>query len=316
MESNNQLLALSQAVATAVERVSKSVVAVHARPRVPTSGVIWRPGVVVSTNHTVRRDEEIMVTMHDKRSVPATLAGRDPGTDLAVLRLASDNSSDNQDHAATTGDSAQLGVGHIVLSVGRTGESGVSASFGIISALGGAWRTWRGGEINQLLRLDTAIYLGFSGGALIDVEGRVLGINTSILARGTGVTVPSATVNRVVDALLAGGSVKRGYLGLGLQTVALPESLRAQLNLPAAYGLVVLSVEPGGPADQAGMMIGDVLLTLNEMPTKDTDDVQSLLGLANVNQTIKAQVMRGGALLNLDLVIGERPHSKNRRRGR
>lgn len=315
MESENQLLALSQALQGAVDMAGKSVVAVHARPRVPTSGVIWRPGVVVSTNHTVRRDEEITVTMHDQRSVPATLAGRDPGTDLAVLRLAGDNSI-GEDQVATPGDAAQLGVGQIVLAVGRPGVSGLSASFGVVSALGGAWRTWRGGEINQLIRPDTAIYLGFSGGALIDAEGRVLGINTSALARGAGVTIPAATVNRVVDALLTGGSVKRGYLGIGLQPVALPESLRTRLNLPAEYGLVVLSVEPAGPADQGGVIIGDVVVALNDAPTKDTDDVQTVLGTTGAGQTVKASVMRGGELRELNIKIGERVRGEQRRRRR
>ncbi|MEJ7616619.1 MAG: S1C family serine protease [Pyrinomonadaceae bacterium] len=311
-ETNNALLALSHSLRAAVERASPSIVAVYARPRVPTSGVLWRPGVIVSTNHTVKRDEEITVMMHDGRSASATLAGRDPGTDLAVLRLEGD------DHTKTSGiapavDSAPLGVGHIVLALGRAGEHGVSASFGVVSAIGGAWRTWRGGEIDQLLRLDLAIYLGFSGGALIDAEGRVLGINTSGLARGAGVAIPAVTVNRVVDALLTQGRIKRGYLGIGMQPVALPEALRAQLGLPASQGLVVLSVEPEGPAGQAGVLIGDVLLALGDAPTKDTDDVQVLLGTKSVGQTIKALVMRGGTLCDLSIQIGERPDRGRRR---
>lgn len=311
-ETNNALLALSHSLRSAVERASPSIVAVYARPRVPTSGVLWRPGVIVSTNHTVKRDEEITVMMHDGRSASATLAGRDPGTDLAVLRLEGDHHT-SESGIAPTADSAPLGVGHIVLALGRASEHGVSASFGIVSAIGGAWRTWRGGEIDQLLRLDLAIYLGFSGGALIDAEGRVLGINTSGLARGAGVTIPAATVNRVVDSLLTQGRIKRGYLGIGMQPVALPEALRTQLGLPASQGLVVLSVEPEGPAGQAGMLIGDVLLALGDAPTKDTDDVQALLGTKSVGQTIKALVMRGGALSDLSIQIGERPDRGRRR---
>ncbi|MEJ7655062.1 MAG: trypsin-like peptidase domain-containing protein [Chloroflexia bacterium] len=234
-ETSNSLLALSESLGAAVERASPAVVAVHARPRFPTSGVIWRPGIVVSTNHTIRRDEEIVVTLHDGSSVPATLAGRDPSTDLAVLRIGGDTATSQ---SAQTGDAAQLKAGNIVLAVGRVSEQGVNASFGIVSATGGAWRTWRGGEIDNLIRLDLAIYLGFSGGALIDAEGNVLGINTSALARGAGVTIPASTVNRVVDALLTQGRIKRGYWASGCRR-SLPESLRTQLNLPAAQGLVI-----------------------------------------------------------------------------
>ncbi|MEJ7710559.1 MAG: S1C family serine protease [Pyrinomonadaceae bacterium] len=199
-----------------------------------------------------------------------------------------------------------------MLALGRTGERGVTASFGIISATGDAWQTWRGGEINQLLRLDLAIYLGFSGGALIDAEGHVLGINTSALARGAGVTIPASTVNRVVDALLTQGRMKRGYLGIGMQPVGLPETLRTRLGLPASQGLVVLSVEPEGPAAQGGILIGDVLLKLGEVPTKETSDVQAMLGTASVGQAIKALVMRGGELRELSVSIGERPARKHR----
>src|SRR5918999_765611 len=172
-EQNNSWFALSQGLAAAVERVSPSIVAIDARPRVRTSGVVWRPGIVVSTNHTIRRDDEITVTLHDGRSLLAALVGRDSGTDLAVLRI-----EDGGDQPiAQIRDAAELRVGHFVLAVGRTDpERGVSASFGIISIQGGNWHTWRGGEIDRLIRLDLAIHLGFSGGALIDAGGHVLGI--------------------------------------------------------------------------------------------------------------------------------------------
>jgi len=159
-QTNNSWLALSQCLAAGVERVSSSVVAIDARPRVRTSGVVWRPGIVVSTDHTIRRDEEITVTLGDGRSLPAALVGRDAGTDLAVLRV-EDGDAASEQGSAQISDAAELRVGHVVLAVGRPDpERGVSASFGIISLLGDKWRTWR-------------------GGALIDAEGRVLGINTS-----------------------------------------------------------------------------------------------------------------------------------------
>jgi S1-C subfamily serine protease len=263
---------LSTGLASAIEKVGPTIVAVNARPRVPTSGVLWRQGVIVSTHHTVRRNEDITVTMADGQTLPATLAGRDPGTDLAVLRITGAGPE-----TAEIGDASSLKVGHLVLGVGRTYERRASASLGMVSSIGGAWRTWRGGELDQLIRLDLAIYLGFSGGPLVNSSGQVVGINTSGLARGAGLTIPASTVNRVVDALLERGSVARGYMGASMQPVALPEKLRASLSLQADSGLLVLSVEPDGPADKGGLMIGDVLIAIDGSTVQDTDDVQAAL---------------------------------------
>lgn len=306
-ETTSSLLALTQGMAAAVERISPRIVAVDARPRVRTSGVVWRPGIVVSTNHTIRRDEEITVTLDDGRTLEADIAGRDSGTDLAVLRVETGNSPARQE-SAHIGDAAELSVGHLVLAVGRTDpELGVSASFGIISQLGGKWRTWRGGEIDRLIRLDVAIHLGFSGGALVNTEGRVLGINTSALARGAGITIPAVTVNRVVDALLTRGRIRRPYLGVGMHAVPMPESLRSKLNLTAPSGLIMLSIEPEGPADKAGLTLGDVIIALDDTPTADTDDVQSALGEHEVGEEVKASIVRGGEFKELKITLGERP---------
>ena len=311
-ETHNSWRALSEALAAAVEKVSPAIVAVNARPRVATSGVVWREGVVVSTNHTVKQDEEITVLLQDGRTVPATLAGRDPSTDLAVLRL--DGGVSAELKPAAIGQADAIKVGHLVLAVGRVSQQGVSASFGAVSAAGGAWRTWRGGEIDHFLRLDTAIHLGFSGGALVDTQGSVLGINTSALSRGGGITIPASTVNRVADALLEKGTISRGYLGVGMHPVVLPDSLQKALNLPAPSGLIMLSVEPDGPAGRAGLLIGDVLVALDEVPTRDTDDVQGMLGAERVGQKVKAHVVRGGARTELEVIVGERPQ-RGRRSG-
>ncbi len=167
--AHNSLLAFSQSLAKAVERVSKAVVAVDARPRVATSGIVWRDGVIVSTNHTVQRDEEITVQLGDGRRLTANLVGRDPRTDLAVLRVEADQALGIEPITSTTHN--ELEVGNLTLAVGRIHERNVTASFGIISLLGDKWRTWRGGEIDRLIRPDVSIFIGFSGGALIDVEG-------------------------------------------------------------------------------------------------------------------------------------------------
>ena len=306
--ASNSLLALSQSLAEAIERVSPAIVAVDARPRVPTSGVIWRDGVVVSTNHTVRRDEEITVTLANGRRLPATLAGRDAGTDIAVLRI--ETSGASVDAISTTDE---LRVGNLVLAAGRIYvERGVSASLGIVSALGGAWRTWRGGEIDRLIRPDVSVFIGFSGGALVDAEGQVVGINTTGLARGTGLTIPSSTINRVVDALLQHGRIARPYLGVGMQPVALPDELRSKFNLPGTGALVMLSVEPEGPAGQVGITLGDVLVAIDGTPVTDTDEVQVVLSASKVGQTISATILRGGERRDVEVTLGERPNAKGK----
>src|SRR5690242_5641075 len=257
----NELAALSQELAGAVERAGKHVVAVHARPRYSSSGVFWRPGVIVTAEHTLRREEEITVTLPDGRNAPATLAGSDSGTDIAVLKT--ENSGDIPPRAP--GDPV---AGNLALTIGRSEDSGVNATMGIVSAVSGPWRTWRGGRLDRYIRLDLTLYPGSSGGLVVNTAGEALGIATSALSRIAGLAIPASTVDRVVDELLARGSVSRGYLGVGLQPVELPDHQN---------GLIVLSVEPGGPAAKAGVLIGDVLVALDGSNVGDTDDIQSVL---------------------------------------
>jgi S1-C subfamily serine protease len=293
------LLSLSNDLAAAVERAAPAVVAVHAR-RLPSTGIHWRPGIVVTAEHTVRTAEDITVTMADGRSLPAVLAGRDPGTDLAVLRVADAGSV-----VATLGDDAALKVGHMVLALGY----GPRASWGVISALGPRWRSWRGGDIDRLVRLDLVLYPGFSGGPLVDAAGRVVGLNTSGLARETRLALPVTMVTRVADELLQKGHVSRGYLGLGMQPVRLPEPLRAQLGLGDG-ALIVVMVEPSGPAARAGVLLGDVLVALDGEPVGDLEDVQARLGSDRVGAEISAVVLRGGVRTELRITVGEQPRRR------
>ena len=298
---DNALVALSNELAAAVERAGRSVVTVHARPRLASSGVHWRPGVIVTAEHTVKHDEEITIGMPDGSSVAATLAGRDPGTDIAVLK------ADNLLNPVVDFSQAQVQTGNLILAVGRAPDSGVNATMGVISAVSGSWRTWRGGMLDQYIRLDVTLYPGSSGGVVINTQGEALGIATSGLSRVAGLAVPVSTVNRVVDELLAKGHISRGYLGLGLQPVALPGELSKKLKLPDSSGVIVLSVEPNGPAERAGLMIGDIVVSLNGKPVKDTDDVQSVLEPGFVGKPVAAAMVRGGALAEASITVGERP---------
>jgi len=298
------LESLSNELAAAVESGGRAVVAIHARRRIPASGVHWRSGVIVATNHTINRDDNISVTLPDGTTASVSLAGRDPSTDLAVLKLA------GQDLAtATLRLDPSPSVGEFVIALGRPGPR-LTASWGVVSSVAGAWRTWQGAEIDSLLRLDLSIYDGFSGGPLIDTTGRVLGINTSGLARGTPVTIPVATVERTVGELLERGAIRRAYLGIGTQPVRVPPSLARRLELTNTLGLLIASVEPGGPADRDGVLLGDVLLELGGAEVSDPTDVLVQLGGDRVGQPIAARVIRGGQVKTLQVTPGERPESR------
>jgi S1-C subfamily serine protease len=293
----NELVALSNELAGAVAQAGPAVVAVNARPRFASSGVVWRPGIVVTAEHTIRRREEIGITLPDGRSTSATLAGRDPGTDLAVLKLAETDTP-----AATFGSPETLRPGHLALAIGRSADSGVNATMGVISAVSGPWRSWRGGQIDQYLRLDLTLYPGSSGGAVVDTAGRVLGISTNALSRIAGLAVPVSTVNRVVDELLRTGHVSRGYLGLGLHPVSLPDG---------STGLIVISAEASGPAANAGVLLGDILVTLAGKSLSDTDEIQALLDSHSVGKPVAARIVRGGQHIELNITVGERPRRED-----
>jgi len=280
---------LSNDLASAVDHAGRSIVSVNGRPRTPSTGIHWRPGIVVTTNHTLQQDDDITVTALNGSPLAATVAGRDPGTDIAVLKV-----SGLEIPVSETADPASLKVGHIVLALGR----GITASLGSISYLSGAWRTWRGGSIDSFIRPDVAIYTGFSGGALVNTAGQIIGMNTSGLSRGGGLTVPSSTVSRVCDELMKRGKIARGYLGIGMQPVRLS---------PSSSGLIVLSVEPDGPAHKAGLFVGDILTALDDTPLHDTGDLQTALAQDRIGKTVKLQIVRGGQTQVVSAVVGERP---------
>ncbi len=287
----NELAALSNEFAAAVERAGRSVVAVHARPRFSSSGVFWKPGVIVTAEHAIRREEEITVTLPDGKNVPATLAGGDAGTDLAVLKVEAEGAPVKPADAPPT-------PGNLALSIGRSQDSGVNATMGIISAVSGQWRTWRGGPLDNYIRLDLTLYPGSTGGLVINVAGDAIGIATPALSRIAGVAIPAATVERVTAEILVRGRVARGYLGVGLQPVELSDRHK---------GLIVLSLEPNGPAAKAGVLIGDIVINLDGKPVSDTDDIQLALEGLEVGQKIDAVVSRGGDTRTIGITIGERP---------
>ena len=294
--------ALSNESASAIEKAGRAVVAVHARRRIPASGVHWRPGIVVTADHTLERDEEITVTLPDGRTAAATLAGRDPTTDLAILKLEGLDLP-----VAEIGDIAALKVGHWVLAAGRTSEGGSRASLALVGVVGPAWRTWRGGQLDHTVRLDRRLHPNLSGGPAVDDQGRVLGINTSALSRYAAVVIPASTVERVSAELEKKGHIGRGYLGVGMQPVRLPRKLRESLKLASETGIMIVGVEPESPAEKAGVTLGDVLVALDASPIRDIDDVQAYLAGERIGKPVKASIIRGGRLVEVVIAVGERP---------
>jgi len=296
------LASLSSELAKLVEEFESYVVAVHARGHYPSSGVHWRPGIIVTADHTVRRDEDIQVTLPDGKRADALLAGRDPGTDIAALKVDGLGSS-----AAQSSGGDQVKAGELALVLGRSPDSGVNASLGVISAASGPWRSWRGGRLDNYIRLDATIFPNSSGGAVVDARGRLLGIATSALSRIAGLAIPASSVNRVLDALVTKGHVPRGYLGIGAQPVGIPEALRTSLSLSTKSGIMVVKAEPGGPADQAGIILGDILVGLGDKLLEDFEDLQSISDSGIIGKQVKARVIRAGALREFSVTVGERP---------
>jgi S1-C subfamily serine protease len=298
----NPLLSLSNHLASIVEQSGPSIVGIDSHPRTAASGVHWRPGVIVTAEHALRRDDEVRVVTASGEELKGELAGRDPGTDLAVVKVpAFDAPVAGQ---AGGGDSQ---AGNLALALGRSRNGGLTASLGIISNVGGPWQTWRGGRLDRYIRLDLSVYPGASGGAIIDAAGQVIGIATAGLSRHAPIAIPAETVNRVTDSLLAHGTVPRGFIGVGLQPVALPDHLKAKLNLTQESALIVVSVHPGGPAELGGVMIGDLLLELAGKPVSDTGDVQQALDSGSVGKAVPVRLVRGGALVDLQITVGQRP---------
>jgi S1-C subfamily serine protease len=298
----NALVSLSDELTKLVGEFQSEVVAVHARPRYPSSGVHWGPGLVVTADHTIRREEDIQVTLHDGKTVTATLIGRDSGTDLALLKVEGLDSP-----PARTNDGESARVGELALVLGRSQDSGPNASLGIISAVSGPWRTWRGKRLDQYIRLDANFFPNSSGGAVVDGRGRLLGVATAGLSRIAGLAIPASTVNRVVETLLEKGHVPSAYLGIGVQTVGMPDALRTKLSLPNRSGVMVVSVEPGGPADQAGIFLGDILAAIGDTTLEEIEDLQSTLDSGVIGQTVKAKIVRAGELREASVTVGERP---------
>jgi serine protease DegQ len=291
---------LSSSLAAVVEAAAPSVIRVDGHRRLWSSGVVWSPeGIALAAHHAVEVDEGVEVGLPDGKQVKANVVGRDPGTDVAVLRLEASGLASPR-WAPIEGAK----VGHLALALSRPGRS-IRASLGIVSALGEAWRTPAGGKIERFFQSSVAPDRGFSGGLLVDAAGAGLGVNTAGLLRGSGVTLPRVTLQRVVDALLAHGKVRRGFLGISAYPARLPPALATELG--KSSGLIVIGVQPHGPAESAGILQGDVLISLDGRPVTTISDLQAVLDEERIGRELHAQLVRVGRPLDLAVMVSARP---------
>jgi len=299
----NPLTDFSNNLASAVEKGGASTILVDARKRYPASGIAYADDLVLTADHVVTREDDIKVSLPDGKNLKATLAGRDPGSDLALLRLAEKALTS----AKTSND---VKVGQLVLALGRPngahGATNMQASWGIVTAIAGPTRTHRGGLLDEYIQTETTPYPGFSGGPLVNTEGDVLGLNTSGLTRGSSLTIPVKVAWRIADELAKHGSVKRGYLGVRTQPVEIPEAARKSLKREQSSGLLVLWLEENGPAQKGGLFVGDTLVAIAGQPVSDPDDLFAALHSDTVGKSVVVEVLRGGKSENVNVTVGER----------
>lgn len=291
--------ALSQDCAAVVGSNAGSVVGIDAGRRTASTGTAWSEDTLVTALHVIADDEHIQVRLDDGRSLAGRLLGADPATDLALVGV--------PEAALTVPRWAELdglAPGHLVMALARPGRA-VRAHLGILSVLADAWDTPRGGRIDRYLEADLGGYPGFSGSPLLDLTGGVVGVNTSGLLRGATLTIPASTVRRVAQALREKGHIERGYFGIGCASVPLPAPLAQELSQPTA--LMVLSVEPGSPADTGGILLGDVLVALGGTAVPGVAQLHRLLGSERVGAPLVARLVRAGQVIEREVTVGARP---------
>ena len=298
--SKTVLVELSDALADAAESAGKATVLVNARRQIPASGIAYAADYVLTADHVVEREEDITVNLADGSRVSAKVAGRDAGSDLALLKL--------ERAAAQVAEptKSQARLGQIALLLGRPTTNGIEASLGTVSALGGPIRTGRGAMLEKYIRTDGISYPGFSGGPLVAADGTVLGVNTSGLANGVALTIPADLAWKIAETLTKHGRVKHGYLGIRSQAVEIPSPTQKVLKREQASGLLVLSVEKDSPASKGGLIVGDILMSVAGVPVLHHDELFARLNGDVVGKSEPVEILRGGQPQTLNVLIGER----------
>lgn len=298
--SKNIFTELSEAMADAAERAGRSTMLVDARRRIPASGIAVVKDLILTADHVVERDEDIRIVLGDGTETTARLAGRDPGTDLAVLKL------DSASAVPAEVAKSPARVGQFVLAIARPSKNGIESSFGTVNAIGGPVRTGRGGMLEKYIKTDVVSYPGFSGGPLINGEGQIYGINTSGFRSGGAITIPADVAWKIAETLAKHGKIKRGYLGIRSQTVNIPAEAQSELKRGQDTGLLIVGLEAESPAGKGGIMVGDILVGVAGQPIEHHDELFARLSGDVVGRSVPMDVLRGGKLQVVNMVVGER----------
>jgi S1-C subfamily serine protease len=298
--SNEVFESLSDAFADSVEIAGKSTVMVNGRRRMPSTGIVYTSDLVITANHTIEKEDDVKINLPDGSSVSASLAGRDPARDIALLRL-----KEGHLNPPTTAHKPAR-IGEMVLALGRPDENGLQASLGVVSAIGGPVRTPMGGMLEKYLRSDTLPFPGFSGGPLISANGNLIGMNTSGLAMETLITIPIEVLWPAAEALAAHGHIRRPYLGVRSQTVNLSGPQQEALQRKQVTGLLLINLEEKSPAASAGLIVGDILVGVNHQPITDHEELQIALNKFDARSQIPVEVLRGGKPTIFQVTLGER----------
>jgi S1-C subfamily serine protease len=298
--SKNAFQELSDAAADAAERAGKSTVLVDARRKFPASGIAISADTILTADHVVERDEDIKVILADGTELNAKLLGRDPGSDLAVLKL--------ERASATPAEVSKTParVGQFVLAIGRPSSKGIESSFGSVNAIGGPVRTGRGSRLDKFIKTDVVSYPGFSGGPLVNGDGTIFGINTSGFGSGSAITIPADIAWKIAEALVKDGKIKRGYLGIRSQTVDLTADGKKALKREQEHGLLIVGMEDDSPATTGGLLVGDILVGVAGEAVAHHDELFTKLSGDVVGKSTAVDVLRGGKLESIKVVVGER----------
>ena len=298
MSNSNAAQDLSNALADAVERVSASVVRVETGRRRPASGLIWSTeGLIVTSAHGLDREEGFEVSLGSSELHTAVLVGTDSSSDIAVLRVDAASLP-----VCERAPADSLRRGQLVLALSRPGRT-VRSNLGVLSALSEQWRAPGGGKIERYIQSDVRVEPGFSGGPLIDASGRVIGMNSAGVLRGAALSLSTVTIERVVAALLSHGQIQRGYLGLSSTAARLPQAVAESAG--QRVGLVVTGLQASGPAEDAGLFLGDVLLGLDGEPLESIADLQAALE-ERASRKVSLRLLRAGALQQLTVTLSAR----------
>jgi S1-C subfamily serine protease len=294
------MTSFSDALVKLVEQAAPSVVTVKAGAYRTASGVVIDSGHVAVPDHALKTRDSIPFVTHAGGEAVAQVLGRDPSVDLAILRVEGLTVP-----CLPIAEPASLKAGLLAAVVGMTQDAGASVSLGIIGAVGPQRRTWRGGVLDQFIRLDVNLYPSQNGAAVVNAEGELIGMATPVLSRRSTITVPVSTIRRVITELEKEGRIRMGYLGVGVQPVAIPEHLRAKTPGASEFGLILLSVVSGAAADEAGLQVGDILLSINGRSLEDVEQLQAQLRGEHIGKPSELLILRGGEPRKLQAVIQE-----------